>query len=319
MITDTTKILKVNAEGIPEFLKAQPWWINWKPVFLDGKAKKLPTLGESVLRGQYWENAGRSFADALRTMPENGGVSLLLSLQNELACIDIDDCDASDARLQKIKQLAPDAWYELSPSGHGVHVWGILTDKRSYLLPGRKTIGYCGKDYEWYASGRGITVTGHPVCNINAADFGCNNVQRKFADTAGSTQSFYGKNLVDLTPAVKFCESLRPKIIKAPAVNNTLAANAPSVNFILQKAFTVDPELQRMYYQGHSWDDKSREDFSFCQRLWFWLGGHGQQTIENVFEHSALYRKSKGPGYVSLTVRNAAKRWNGNYYGKKTG
>ena len=295
MITDTTKILKVNAEGIPEFLKAQPWWINWKPVFLDGKAKKLPTLGESVLRGQYWENAGRSFADALRTMPENGGVSLLLSLQNELACIDIDDCDASDARLQKIKQLAPDAWYELSPSGHGVHVWGILPDKRSYLLPGRKTIGYCGKDYEWYASGRGITVTGHAICD---------NAQ---------------KNLVDLTPAVKFCESLRPKIIKAPTVNNTLAANAPSVNFILQKAFTVDPELQRMYYQGHNWDDKSREDFSFCQRLWFWLGGHGQQTIENVFEHSALYRKSKGPGYASLTVRNAAKRWNGNYYGKKTG
>ncbi|MBQ9698179.1 MAG: hypothetical protein IJV46_06545, partial [Acidaminococcaceae bacterium] len=288
----TTKILKVNAEGIPEFLKAQPWWINWKPVFLDGKAKKLPTLGESVLRGQYWENAGRPFADALRTMPENGGVSLLLSLQNELACIDIDDCNASDARLQKIKQLAPDAWYELSPSGHGVHVWGILPDKRSYLLSGRKTIGYCGKDYEWYASGRGITVTGHAICD---------NAQ---------------KNLVDLTSAVKFCESLRPKTTEAPAVNNMLAANAPSVNFILQKAFDADPELQRMYYHGHSWDDKSREDFSFCRRLWFWLGGHGQQTIENIFEHSALYRKSKGPGYVSLTVRNAAKRWNGNYYGK---
>ena len=42
MITQETKIIEVNPEGIPEFLKALPYWINWKPVFVDGKAKKLP-------------------------------------------------------------------------------------------------------------------------------------------------------------------------------------------------------------------------------------------------------------------------------------
>ena len=267
-----------------------PFWINWKPVFVDGKAKKLPTYGEAVLRGQYWETAGRTFGDALRTIPAHGGLSLLLSQQNDLACIDIDDCAPGDLRLQKILQLFPGAWCDLSPSGNGAHVWGFLPNKRSYLLPGRKTIGYCGKEYEWYGSGRGITVTGRTVC---------------------------GNRLADLTEAVKFCESLRPKIAEAPAVNNSLTTNAPSVDFILQKAFDADPELQRMYYHGHSWQDKSREDFRFCQRMWFWLGGFGQQTIENVFEHSALYRKSKGPHYVPLTVRNAGKRWNGNYYGIK--
>ena len=345
MITKETKIIEVNPEGIPELLKALPFWINWKPVFVDGKAKKLPTYGEAVLRGQYWETAGRTFGDALRTIPAHGGLSLLLSQQNDLACIDIDDCAPGDLRLQKILQLFPGAWCDLSPSGNGAHVWGFLPNKRSYLLPGRKTIGYCGKEYEWYGSGRGITVTGHPICNFadcdynnvnfecgNAdfacnnvdfdcgnADFRCNNEPGKLAGTVISTQSFYNENLIDLTPAVKFCESLRPKTTEASAVNNTLATNAPSVNFILQKAFNADPELQRMYYHGHSWQDKSREDFRFCQRMWFWLGGHGQQTIENVFEHSALYRKSKGPHYVALTVRNAGKRWNGNYYGKKSG
>ncbi|MBR4909439.1 MAG: hypothetical protein IKZ43_10565 [Acidaminococcaceae bacterium] len=317
MITKETKIIKVNPEGIPDFLKALPYWINWKPVFIDGKAKKLPTYGEAVLRGQYWETAGRSFTDACRTIPANGGLSLLLSLQNDLACIDIDDCAPGDIRLQKILQLVPGAWCDLSPSGNGIHVWGFLPNKRSYLLPGRKTIGYCGKEYEWYGSGRGITVTGHPICN--SADFDCSNVPGNPVDTVSSTQSIYSNNLIDITPAVTFCESLRPKATEAPAVNNTLATNAPSVNFILQKAFNADPELQRMYYQGHSWQDKSREDFRFCQRMWFWLGGHGQQTIENVFEHSALYRKSKGPHYVALTVCNAGKRWNGNYYGKKIG
>ena len=32
MITQETKIIEVNPEGIPEFLKALPYWINWKPV-----------------------------------------------------------------------------------------------------------------------------------------------------------------------------------------------------------------------------------------------------------------------------------------------
>ena len=277
MITQETKIIEVNPDGIPEFLKVLPYWINWKPVFVDGKAKKLPT-------------EGRCFSDAIRTIPTNGGLSLLLSRQNDLACIDIDDCLPGSPRLNKILQLAPDAWCDLSPSGNGVHVWGFLPNKNTYLLPGRKTIGYHGKEYEWYGSGRGITVTGHTVC---------------------------GSCLADLTHAINYCESLRPKNTEAPAVNNTLTTSVPSVDFILQKAFDVDPELQRMYYYGHSWQDKSREDFRFCQRMWFWLGGFGQQAIENVFEHSALYRKSKGPHYVPLTVRNAGKRWNGNYYGKR--
>ena len=63
-------------------------------------------------------------------------------------------------------------------------------------------------------------------------------------------------------------ESLRPKATEAPAVNNLLATNAPSVDFILQKTFDADPELQRMYYHGHSWQGKSREDFRFCQQMW---------------------------------------------------
>ena len=71
MITQETKIIEVNPEGIPEFLKALPYWINWKPVFVDGKAKKLPTYGETVLRGQYGKRKGdllqRQFAPFRQT------------------------------------------------------------------------------------------------------------------------------------------------------------------------------------------------------------------------------------------------------------
>ena len=356
MITDISKILTVNADGIPGFLKSKPYWINWKPVCADGKVKKLPTYGEAVLRGRYWDTSGRTFAEAFRTMPEQGGVSLLLSMENPLACIDIDDCIGDDPRLLKILQLVPNAWHELSPSGHGIHVWGVLPDKKSYLLPGRNQIGYHGSEYEWYGSGRAITVTGHPLKEPTPLYY------------------FRGNCLPDLTPAVAFCESLRPKMKELAHRENSSAAfsdeltesaclknsfttfsdagpcsaadlqfslpdnstalstatqsaktffqkavpTAPlPVESILQKAFACDPELQRMFYEGHSWQDKSREDFSFCCRLWFWLGSHGARAIETVFERSALYRRSKGAHYVGLTVRNAGKRWDGNYYGKR--
>ena len=324
MITDISKILTVNADGIPDFLKSNPYWINWKPVCADGKVKKLPTYGEAVLRGRYWDTSGRTFAEAFRTVPEQGGVSLLLSMENPLACIDIDDCIGDDPRLLKILQLVPNAWHELSPSGYGVHVWGVLPDKKAYLLPGRNQIGYHGSEYEWYGSGRAITVTGHPLkenrqtnpknaAAVTENHFPGTKSPAGYFEAALPEYYFRGNCLPDLTPAVAFCESLRPKTF----FQKSLSTATLPVESILQKAFACDPELQRMFYEGHSWQDKSREDFSFCCRLWFWLGSHGARAIETVFERSALYRRSKGAHYVGLTVRNAGKRWDGNYYGKR--
>ena len=288
MISDTSKILNVDIDGIPDFAKCRPYWANWMPeIDTNGKkARKVPTCGRRKLFGSYYNTEGRKFEEALRTMPDVGGLVLLLSMNNELACVDIDDCSVDDGRFHKILNLVPDAWCEYSPSGHGIHVWGYLPDKQSYLLEGRKTIGYHGKEYEWYGSGRGITVTGHPIC---------------------------GRSWVDLTPAVRFVESTRPPKIEER--KRIVVPIAVGVQDILNKAFAREPELAQMYHSGHSWEDESAEDFRFCQRMWFWLGGHGAGAIEDVFRNSALYREAKGPNYVALTVFNAGKRWNGKYYG----
>lgn len=288
MITDTNKILNVSVDGIPLFAKSWPYWINWKPEMdTNGKkARKVPTFGNRKLYGNYYDKDGCSFDEALRAMPNSGGLELLLSMKNALACIDIDDCTVDDARLHTILQLAPGAWCEFSPSGHGVHVWGYLPNKHSYLLEGRKTIGYHGKDYEWYGSGRGITVTGHHIC---------------------------GNSWVDLTSAVRFVDGLRPP--KVEERKQIVIPIAIGIQSILEKAFVREPELARMYNYGHNWEDESAEDFRFCQRMWFWLGGHGAGVIEEVFKHSALYREHKGRDYVSMTVNNAGKHWNGKYYG----
>ena len=285
MITDANQILSVELSGIPDFLKGEPFWANWKPVLVDGKFRKVPTHGMNSLKGNYYDNDGLSFDEAIKTMHYSAGLTFLLSMKHSFACIDIDNCSVDDGRLNKILGLAPDAWCELSPSGHGVHIWGFLPNKPKFLMKGRKSIGYRGKEYEWYGSGRAITVTG---------------------------RHFSGNSNVDLTAAVNFVESLRPIVVEHIHIVTPVAIGVQS---ILDKAFEREPELARMYYHGHSWSDESAEDFRFCQRMWFWLGGHGADAIKHVFESSALYRETKGSNYVEITVRNAGSRWNGRYYG----
>ena len=122
-----------------------------------------------------------------------------------------------------------------------------------------------------------------------------------------------GSRFPDLTQAVLYCESLRPKIV---SVKHEVEPVTIPVAQIMEKAFHYDKRLDEMYHQGHTWTDKSVEDFYFCRKLWFWLGGLGPKAIESVFRASAMYRQSKGEHYPALTVKNAGKRWNGNYYGK---
>ena len=51
MITQETKIIEVNPSGIPDFLKALPYWINWKPVFVDGKQKNCRRMAKPFCAG----------------------------------------------------------------------------------------------------------------------------------------------------------------------------------------------------------------------------------------------------------------------------
>ena len=107
MITDTNIILNVNVAGIPSFVKRFPYWANWMPeIDTNGKkARKVPTCGRRKLFGNYYDTGGHKFGEALRTMPHIGGLVLLLSMNNELACIDIDDCSVDDVRFHRILNL----------------------------------------------------------------------------------------------------------------------------------------------------------------------------------------------------------------------
>jgi primase-polymerase (primpol)-like protein len=81
------------------------------------------------------------------------GVGFVLSDVDRIACVDIDHCLDGRGRLRSwatdILANVPDTYIEVSPSGDGLHVWGLAD-----IAKGRRSGGV-----EVYGSGRYITVT----------------------------------------------------------------------------------------------------------------------------------------------------------------
>jgi primase-polymerase (primpol)-like protein len=82
------------------------------------------------------------------------GVGFVLSADDRIVCVDLDDCLDSRGRLldwaQPLLDNLPATYVEVSPSGTGLHVWGF----------GDVIKGRCTKGIEVYGSGRYLTVTG---------------------------------------------------------------------------------------------------------------------------------------------------------------
>lgn len=79
-------------------------------------------------------------------------------LGDGIGCIDLDHC-IIDGRLTawaiEILDSLPTTYTEVSPSGAGLHVWGLIPER-----PGRK-VRRDGHSVETYSTGRYITVTGN--------------------------------------------------------------------------------------------------------------------------------------------------------------
>lgn len=75
-----------------------------------------------------------------------------------VVCVDLDHCFADDGSLTAgaidLLKDFPDTWCEVSPSGDGLHVWGLMRER-----PSRCMFTHGGQPVEVYVEGRYITVT----------------------------------------------------------------------------------------------------------------------------------------------------------------
>ena len=128
---------------LPRELTERARWVRHevkRPITPDGRPA-------SSTNPRTWS----TYREAARSKVGDG---LGFVLGDGVACLDIDRClderGRPDARAREILARVPDAYVEISPSGRGLHVWGVAPEQ-----PGRRY-----KDYEAYSTGRYVTVTG---------------------------------------------------------------------------------------------------------------------------------------------------------------
>lgn len=140
------------------------------------KNKATPHLPQAMLQARRWVNhdhAKRPICpftggSASSTDPTTWGTypqarkrsrRIGFVLGEGIGCIDLDDAINENGTLTEgaaaIVAHYPGSYIEVSPSGRGLHIWGLAEEQRGFRRNWR------GQAVEFYSQGRYITVTGH--------------------------------------------------------------------------------------------------------------------------------------------------------------
>lgn len=135
-------------QTIPAALICRDTWVRW-----DSAKRPLTVTGQpaSSTNPQTWS----TYLDASAS---NVGVGIGFVLGDGIGCIDIDHCiidgQVTPAAMAIVNRY-PGNYIETSPSGNGLHIWGLMPEQ-----PGTRKIEN-GVHVETYSRGRYITVTGN--------------------------------------------------------------------------------------------------------------------------------------------------------------
>jgi len=132
---------------VPEELKDCDRWIRHK----DKRPLALGGYFLSIHDDAQWA----TFEDA-RNCTKGDGIGFVLN-GDGIVCIDLDDCvegGVVNSEAQALIDSLPKTFVEISPSGKGVHIWGL-----GHVEQGRK-FERNGLKIEVYGNGRYLTVSG---------------------------------------------------------------------------------------------------------------------------------------------------------------
>lgn len=134
---------------IPEEMRLRDRWIrhrNKRPVTVAGASA-------SSTDPDTWSSFKSAQASAV-----GDGLGFVLN-GDGIVCVDLDDC-LDGERLapwaERVLSRVPATYVEVSPSGRGLHVWGIGSVARGRIIETPD-----GGRLEIYGAGRYLTVTGH--------------------------------------------------------------------------------------------------------------------------------------------------------------
>ncbi|WP_219816980.1 hypothetical protein [Arthrobacter sp. GMC3] len=134
-------------------------WLRWKLVNRNGRQTKVPLTVAGRAASSTDSGTWSSFGEANAS---SAGVGMGFALGDGIGCIDLDHC-FDDGNLlpwaQEIVDRCPATFMEVSQSGEGLHIFGLLPEG------GGRNIRSGGSNVEFYSVGRYMAVTGERFKN----------------------------------------------------------------------------------------------------------------------------------------------------------
>ncbi|MBF0779474.1 MULTISPECIES: DNA primase [unclassified Granulicatella] len=298
-------------ENIPQDLKNHSQWLWFKRIVnVDKhgmeKVIKIP-VSPITLKSNFW-NQKENWADfetAVNNMKSSGcdGLSFVLSKDDPLVCIDLDNVD--NKKLEIFITDFNDTYIEISQSGRGLHIFVKGKIEKNFNNQLEKV--------EMYQENRCIAMTGN-VYKFN--DFVANKVLLKQKELDKYYKLFSPK------------KSVREVIRKYQEA----AECVPDSDTVLETMCRYNAKAKALFEGSYTSGDASKDDFG----LIFFLNSftHGnEEMIKEIFLQSALNRiddRSKRRTeegylrYLDESINKAIKKgcgqyWDHNYYKNKGG
>ncbi len=264
----------LNAEAIPEELKAIPHWMCLEVTPGDGRrwGKRPTSPVNGYWRGYTSPNNWWSFSDAVKGLGVAGNNALAFVPQKEdnLVFVDLDDCVDESGQIKPFAEeivKAFDTYTEWSPSGSGLHIIcrGSTPDR------GKKR----GEGREIYGFGQAVSVTGNIL--------------------PGASKSIEERqDAVDNLWASIGSES--PRGEPSPPIHQSTPHNHQRISDeeVLSRARVArnGEKFRRLYDEGDTsgYASQSEADLALISILLFWCDGD-ENRADALFRESALFRE----------------------------
>ena len=297
-----------------KILKNQKIWVCWKYVSVDGHRTKKPydvtgiPTGTSQDHADEWSEystARKALADA---KPGFDGIGFIMP--EGVFLLDIDHKDISDPLVQELLALFP-TYMEISPSGHGYHIYGradlsripkVWSEKeKRWKLDDRYYAKNSNSGLELYVGGltnRFATFTGNTEGRPDQIS-DCTEAVLTFLDSyMKKLEEHVSCGRLDTDRFIKFSEDQIPEIV------DSLYSQRNGEKF---KALYHDGDIS-------AYGSPSEADAALCALIAF-RTGPDPEIIDAIFRESALYRdKWDRADYSSSTINAGIKACHGVFH-----
>ena len=287
----------VDAQNIPEELRALPQWVCWRYEERDGKRTKVPIRAAGGRASSTSPADWTTFETAVAASEHHDGIGFVFTRESGLVGIDLDHAltDSGQPEPWAAKIIDAFATYsEVSPSGRGVKMW-----VRATLAGERGTRRkYQTGEVEIYNWGRFFTVTGRSIHDPPLP--------------IASQQRYVDLLLERITPL----KTIPSPAVESGAKNHSEGRDLSDAAVIARLCAEKGGKGNRLF-QGDitGYVSKSEADLALVTKIaWYVQGDAGR--IDRIFGQSGLNREKwqERQDYRDATIKAATDTLAGRYY-----